>query len=101
MVTLARGLNYYTGAIFEVAAPKGVAMGSIALGINEFFIDDYRIAGNNYTQAMIEQIFGNLKYYDLRSKGVNDSGTDEGQLIIELVVKILRIAEIPSQLRLV
>ncbi|HET7360567.1 MAG TPA: ATP phosphoribosyltransferase regulatory subunit, partial [Salinimicrobium sp.] len=26
-VTLARGLNYYTGAIFEVAAPKNVAMG--------------------------------------------------------------------------
>jgi hypothetical protein len=50
---------------------------------------------------MIEEIFGNLKYYDLRSKGVNDAGTDEGQLIIELVVKILRIAEIPSQLRLV
>tara|TARA_A100000171_G_scaffold53082_1_gene76475 strand:- start:9648 stop:11015 length:1368 start_codon:yes stop_codon:yes gene_type:complete len=31
-VTLARGLNYYTGAIFEVAAPDGVAMGSIGGG---------------------------------------------------------------------
>jgi histidyl-tRNA synthetase len=31
-VTLARGLNYYTGAIFEVAAPQGVAMGSIGGG---------------------------------------------------------------------
>jgi len=31
-VTLARGLNYYTGAIFEVAAPKGVSMGSIGGG---------------------------------------------------------------------
>lgn len=31
-VTLARGLNYYTGAIFEVAAPKNVAMGSIGGG---------------------------------------------------------------------
>ena len=31
-VTLARGLNYYTGAIFEVAAPKQVAMGSIGGG---------------------------------------------------------------------
>ena len=31
-VTLARGLNYYTGAIFEVSAPKGVAMGSIGGG---------------------------------------------------------------------
>ncbi|MFL1013476.1 histidine--tRNA ligase [Flavisericum labens] len=31
-VTLARGLNYYTGAIFEVAAPKNVKMGSIGGG---------------------------------------------------------------------
>ncbi|QYA26759.1 histidine--tRNA ligase [Gramella sp. MT6] len=31
-VTLARGLNYYTGAIFEVAAPDKVKMGSIGGG---------------------------------------------------------------------
>ena len=31
-VTLARGLNYYTGAIFEVSPPKGVNMGSIGGG---------------------------------------------------------------------
>ena len=31
-VTLARGLNYYTGCIFEVAAPEGVKMGSIGGG---------------------------------------------------------------------
>ena len=31
-VTLARGLNYYTGAIFEVSVPKEVAMGSIGGG---------------------------------------------------------------------
>ena len=31
-VTLARGLNYYTGAIFEVSAPKEIKMGSIGGG---------------------------------------------------------------------
>lgn len=31
-VTLARGLNYYTGAIFEVSAPETVKMGSIGGG---------------------------------------------------------------------
>lgn len=31
-VTLARGLNYYTGSIFEVSAPKNVKMGSIGGG---------------------------------------------------------------------
>ena len=31
-VTLARGLNYYTGAIFEISAPPSVQMGSIGGG---------------------------------------------------------------------
>jgi histidyl-tRNA synthetase len=31
-ITLARGLNYYTGAIFEVSAPSKVEMGSIGGG---------------------------------------------------------------------
>lgn len=31
-VTLARGLNYYTGAIFEVVPPKEISMGSIGGG---------------------------------------------------------------------
>jgi histidyl-tRNA synthetase len=31
-VTLARGLNYYTGAIFEVTPPKEISMGSIGGG---------------------------------------------------------------------
>ncbi|MBC7607338.1 MAG: histidine--tRNA ligase [Burkholderiales bacterium] len=31
-VTLARGLNYYTGSIFEVSPPKSVAMGSVGGG---------------------------------------------------------------------
>lgn len=31
-LTLARGLNYYTGAILEVSAPKGIDLGSIGGG---------------------------------------------------------------------
>ncbi|WP_194850416.1 histidine--tRNA ligase [Nonlabens antarcticus] len=31
-ITLARGLNYYTGCIFEVSAPQGVNIGSISGG---------------------------------------------------------------------
>jgi len=31
-LTLARGLNYYTGIIFEIAPPKEIAMGSIGAG---------------------------------------------------------------------
>jgi histidyl-tRNA synthetase len=31
-ITLARGLNYYTGCIFEVASPDGISLGSIGGG---------------------------------------------------------------------
>jgi hypothetical protein len=62
-------------------------------------VDNYRVASVNYSPLFLEQIFGYLKYYDLRAKGINDTGiTEDGQLIIEMVVKILRIAEIPAQL---
>ncbi len=67
-----------------------------ALGINEFFLDDYRIASEKYFPMHIEQVFGMLKYYDLKAKGVNDIGTEEGQLIIEMTVKILKINEISN-----
>src|SRR5690554_4833416 len=48
-VTLARGLNYYTGAIFEVQAPK-VAMGSIGGGgryddLTELFDSKNKLSG--------------------------------------------------------
>lgn len=73
---------------------------AIGIGVNEFFVEDYRVASLNFSPAMIEQVFGYLKYYDLRAKGVNDTGTEEGQLLIELTVKMLKIAEIPSSLKL-
>lgn len=71
------------------------------LGINEFFVEEYRQASQHFLPDTIERIFGYLKYYDLRSKGVNDTGTDEGQLMIEMIVRILRVAEIPVQLKIV
>ncbi|MEZ4804593.1 MAG: DNA polymerase III subunit delta [Bacteroidia bacterium] len=45
---------------------------SQAIGVHEFFVD-YKVAANNFHPNSIEQIFANLKYYDLRSKGVDDT----------------------------
>ncbi|MBC7425099.1 MAG: DNA polymerase III subunit delta [Bacteroidia bacterium] len=61
---------------------------ALALGVNEYFLDDYAQASSNYSPASIEKIFGLLKFYDLKSKGFNDTGTDQGQLMIEMVVRI-------------
>lgn len=62
-----------------------------SLGVAEFFVKDYEAAARNYSEQAIEKAIGFLRYYDLRSKGVNDAGTDHGQLLIEMIVQILKL----------
>ena len=57
---------------------------------SDYFLNDYRQAAKNYGLKKLEEIFGLLTYYDLRSKGVESSGEDEGALLIELLVKIMK-----------
>ncbi len=59
------------------------------LKVNPFFVKDYKAAVKNYSVEKLEQIFYLLEEYDLRSKGVNNSGTDHGELMKEMVFKIL------------
>ena len=103
IIPLIANLYSYFSKVYAYNSLKSKPKKEIAqtLGVHEFFLDDYRVASGNFHPGMIEQIFANLKYYDLRSKGVEDTGTDEGQLMIEMVVRILRIAELPQQLNLV
>jgi DNA polymerase III subunit delta len=56
---------------------------------NEYALRDYKAALKNYNYAQSERIIGYLKDYDLRSKGVNNVNVEEGELLKELVFKIL------------
>lgn len=60
-----------------------------ALGINPFFVKDYLVAYKNYSMASLEKILLLLNHYNLRSVGVNDVGTDDAELLKELVVKMM------------
>ena len=60
-----------------------------ALGVNPFFVDGYAKAALNYNSSKLKQIFGFLKECDLKSKGVDNSGVPYGELLKELVFKIL------------
>lgn len=60
-----------------------------ALGVNPFFIDGYAKAALNYNSSKLKQIFSLLKEYDLKSKGVNNSGVSYGELLKELTFNIL------------
>ena len=65
--------------------------GNIAnkLGVNPFFINQYSLAARNYPQKKLYNIFSYLKEYDLKSKGVNNKNTNDGELLKELIYKIL------------
>jgi DNA polymerase-3 subunit delta len=60
-----------------------------ALGVNPFFVDGYAKAATNYNSLKLKQIFLYLKECDLKSKGINNSNIPYGELLKELVFKIL------------
>ena len=59
------------------------------LKISPFFIKDYRTAAANYSPQKLEHIFNTLEEFDLRSKGVNNRSLKEGELLKEMVTRIL------------
>lgn len=60
-----------------------------ALGVNPFFMKDYIGASRNYDFKNTEKTLLLLHEYNLRSVGVNDSGTNDADLLKELVIKII------------
>jgi DNA polymerase-3 subunit delta len=89
--TLGTLYNYYTKLVkYHFYAPNS-SENELAriLGVNAYFIKDYRVASRNYTKAKLARIFGYLKDYDLRSKGVGNVSIPDGELLKELVFKIL------------
>ncbi len=58
-------------------------------GISPYFIKDYLAAMNRYNYEGIERILLLLHEYNLRSVGINDSGTEDASLMREMVVKMM------------
>jgi len=61
------------------------------LGVNPFFINDYASAARNYSLDKAILIISMMREYDLRSKGARGGTTSNGDLLKELVFKILHI----------
>ncbi len=60
-----------------------------ALKVSPFFIKDYKSDATRYTAKKLVRIIGYLREYDLKSKGVNNATVSSGELLKELVFKIL------------
>ena len=61
------------------------------LGVNPFFINDYSNAASKYSLDKAVNIISMLREYDLRSKGARGGTTSNGDLLKELVFKILHL----------
>ena len=59
------------------------------LKINPYFVNDYSIAARNYPLGKTIEIISILRTYDTKSKGVNDGGTDSGELLKEMAFMIM------------
>ena len=59
------------------------------LGVHPFFTKEYDIAARSYGRRKTFEIIGYLREYDLKSKGLNAVNMEQGDLLKELVYKIL------------
>jgi len=82
--------SYFTKLlIYHQLTDKSRNSVASALSVSPAFVRDYEIAARNYNPKKLEAIVSLLRNYDLKSKGVNNVSTTEGELLRELLFKIL------------
>ena len=57
--------------------------------MNPFFVGDYEKAAKNFSTEKLISIINLLRDADLKSKGVNSVNMEEGELLRELIYKIM------------
>ena len=66
--------------------PRNVAS---ALKINPYFVNEYITAARNFPMRKVSAVVSTLREFDVKSKGVNSNAVPQGDLLKELLVKIL------------
>ena len=74
---------------YHILKDKGDQNLIIELKIPPFFINDYKRAASKYNPKKIFEIFGWIRECDVKSKGMGNSTTSDGDLLKELTFKIL------------
>ncbi|MGS2726490.1 DNA polymerase III subunit delta [Psychroserpens sp. BH13MA-6] len=60
-----------------------------ALKINPYFVNEYVTAARNFPMRKVSQVVATLREFDVKSKGVNSNAVPQGDLLKELMVRIL------------
>ncbi|MDY2588310.1 DNA polymerase III subunit delta [Winogradskyella aquimaris] len=66
--------------------PRSVAS---ALRINPYFVNEYLTAARNYPMKKVSAVVALLREFDVKSKGVGANAVPQGDLLKELLVRIL------------
>lgn len=67
-------------------SPRSVAS---ALKINPYFVNEYITAARNYPMKKVSTVVSTLREFDVKSKGVGANAIPQGDLLKELLVRIL------------
>jgi len=59
------------------------------IGVNAWFVKDYLLVARNYGYNGVEKALLLLHHYNLRSVGVNDTGSSDASLMKEMVAKMV------------
>ncbi len=90
VVTLSLLYGFFSKLLaYHYAPDKSKNSLAALLKVNPFFVKDYQRAGGNYSAKKVVRIVEYLRDYDLRSKGVGNTSTPQGELLKELVFKIM------------
>lgn len=89
-VTMSALFNYFVKVLqYHFVNDKSKESVAKALGVHPFFVQDYVTAARNYPVAKLKSIFAFMREYDMRWKGVDNASADDGELMKELIWKIL------------
>ncbi|UYQ91571.1 DNA polymerase III subunit delta [Chitinophaga horti] len=81
--------NYFAKINLVFGVKGGEKEIASALGVHPFFVKDYIAAAQKYGAADAERAILLLQQYNLRSIGINDSGVEDGELMKEMLFRIM------------
>jgi DNA polymerase-3 subunit delta len=90
MLSIASLFGFFSKLLtFHYLTDKSKNNVAAVLKVNPFFVKDYESAASKYNVNKTVQIISLLRTFDLKSKGFCDPGTEPGDLLKELVFRIL------------
>jgi DNA polymerase-3 subunit delta len=91
-LTIASLFSYFSKLLtYHYLRDKSKNNVASALKINSFFVKDYEAAASVYNVAKTVRVISLLRSYDMKSKGFGDLSSEPGDLLKELIFKILHI----------